>query len=131
MRTIIILITVMFGAHDCIADEYGSVTAIVKRVIDGDTIKVDIPGYPPIVGKNVSVRLYGVNTCELRSKSKVEARKAYEAKRYLASLLPVGTKVTLKRIERGKYFRIVAHVITEDGTNINIKIGTLIDLGVF
>ena len=41
---------------------------------DGDSITFDIPNAPPIVGKNMVIRLLGIDTPELR-KSKCEQEK--------------------------------------------------------
>ena len=44
------------------ATEYG--TATVSKVIsvyDGDTFRVDVDSLPPIVGKNIPIRLKGVD----------------------------------------------------------------------
>ena len=37
------------------------------RVIDGDTFACDIDEHSAIAGKNISIRLRGINTPELRS----------------------------------------------------------------
>ena len=46
--------------------DFGQAQAVVVRVCDGDTVVVDIPEYPPIIGKAIRVRLAGVNAPELR-----------------------------------------------------------------
>ena len=38
------------------------------RVIDGDTFRCDIDEHSAIAGKNISIRLRGIDTPELRSK---------------------------------------------------------------
>ena len=40
------------------------------KVIDGDTFRCDIDEHSAIAGKNISIRLRGINTPELRSRNK-------------------------------------------------------------
>jgi endonuclease YncB( thermonuclease family) len=76
---------------------------------DGDTITVDLPGHHPLFGKNISIRVAGIDTPEIKGKTECEKDKAKQArdlvKKYLKS-----SKITLKNCIRGKYFRIVADV---------------------
>ncbi len=78
---------------------------------DGDSITFDIPDTPAIVGKNMVVRLRGIDTPELKKKSCPAAReKAQQAKELVHSLLTNARTIRLHRIGRGKYFRILADV---------------------
>jgi endonuclease YncB( thermonuclease family) len=43
------------------AADYGSVNGTVLSVYDGDTFRVDISGWPPIIGKNIPVRVRGLD----------------------------------------------------------------------
>jgi endonuclease YncB( thermonuclease family) len=78
----LILLTLFFGALTVqAAPEYG--TVIVTKVIsvyDGDTFRVDIDSLPPIVGKNIPIRLNGVDTPEIRGKCKYEKDLAIKAR---------------------------------------------------
>lgn len=89
---------------------YGSARAVVVSVRDGDTLTVDVEGWPPLVGERIGVRLAGVDTPELRSKDPAERERARAAKDFTCSLAPPGTVIELRNIRRGKYFRIVADV---------------------
>lgn len=91
--------------------------ATVERVIDGDTIVLVIDkGFYDFSKK--SVRLFGINTPELRSSNPEEKKKAKEAKSFLEGILTVGTKVIIKSKELDKYGRPIA-VIYLDDVNIN------------
>ena len=57
------------------------------RVIDGDTFVCDIDEHSAIAGKNISIRLRGINTPELRSRNKEERRSAQLEKQRLSDLL--------------------------------------------
>lgn len=89
---------------------YGHLRAQVRRVVDGDTIVVNIPDYPAIVGQDIPVRLAGCDTPELRDKRPAIRRLARLAKEHVCRTLASGATVELRNIRRGKYFRLVAEV---------------------
>jgi len=80
------------------------------RNYDGDTITFNIKGVHPLIGKNISVRLRGIDTPEIRGKCYKERAMAYNAKYIVEFLLKTSKVITLKNVSRGKYFRIVADV---------------------
>lgn len=91
------------------------VRAVVVRIIDGDSLVVDIPSFPPIVGYRITVRIAGCDTPELRD-SRPEVRElAQQAKALTAGLAPAGSLVWLRDIRRDKYFRLLARVETAEG----------------
>ncbi|MGE4294017.1 MAG: thermonuclease family protein [Desulfovibrio sp.] len=96
---------------------YGHLQARLLRVVDGDTIVVDIPGYPDIVGRNISVRLAGCDTPELRDKRVEVRRLAVEARELVRTVLANCRVLELRNARRGKYFRIVADV-NADGEDL-------------
>jgi endonuclease YncB( thermonuclease family) len=78
---------------------------------DGDSITFNIPKAPAIVGKNMVIRLRGIDTPELKKKTCLaEKEKADAAKQLVYSLLKGARVINLHRIQRGKYFRILADV---------------------
>lgn len=97
---------------------YGDVrVSKLISIYDGDTFKVDIDEYPPIIGKNILVRIASVDCPEINSKDSDIKLKAYQAKIFSKNFLENGKNVTLKNMKRDKYFRIVADVIV-DGKNL-------------
>ena len=80
------------------------------RAYDGDTITVNIPRLPDVFGKNIGIRVRGVDTPEIRAKCDNEKYMAIRARNYVRSLLENAKKIDLINPERGKYFRIVADV---------------------
>ena len=98
--------------------DYGNVRAEFVRNYDGDTITVNIPGYPAIAGKNVSIRVKGIDTPEIRGKSNNERQLAIKARDVVGFLLKSAKEIELRNIQRGKYFRIVADVYF-DGKNLS------------
>jgi len=95
---------------------YGNV--VISRLVsvyDGDTFKVDINSFPPIVGKNISIRIYGIDTPEIRGTRTLEL--ANTAKLRARSILRNAKIIELRNMRRGKYFRILAEVWV-DGKNL-------------
>ena len=80
------------------------------RVIDGDTFRCDIDEHSAIAGKNISIRLRGINTPELRSRNPEERKSAILEKQRLFDLLNSARVIELRNIDRDKYFRIDADV---------------------
>ncbi|UZP67987.1 thermonuclease family protein [Desulfovibrio mangrovi] len=91
---------------------YGDMEAVVVRVVDGDTIIVDIPDLPPVIGKNIGIRISGCDTPELHDKRPEKRALAQQAKSFVTTLLQ-GKKVRLKDVKRGKYFRLIADVVIQ------------------
>jgi endonuclease YncB( thermonuclease family) len=100
------------------APEYG--TVIVSKVIsvyDGDTFRVDIDSLPSIVGKNIPIRLNGVDTPEIQGKCQHEKDLAIKARDFVRNKLANAKEIKLTKLQRGKYFRVVANVLL-DGVSL-------------
>jgi len=70
--------------------------AVVTRVLDGDTVKVRIEGWPEAVQDQL-IRLDGIDTAETGKKAKcsVERTKAAAAKAFVQKWLPIGSKIVI------------------------------------
>jgi micrococcal nuclease len=100
------------------APEYGTVTVSkVISVYDGDTFRVDIDSLPPIVGKNIPIRLNGVDTPEIQGKCQYEKDLALKARDFVRNKLANAKEIKLTKLQRGKYFRVVADVYV-DGVSL-------------
>lgn len=94
--------------------------ALVNRVVDGDTVSLEIDlGFS--IYKKSNCRLWGINTPELRSKDKEEKEKAIMAKDYLTEILPIGLSVTIKSKNLDKYGRPLIEIFVNN-MNINDEI---------
>lgn len=93
----------------------GTNEVIVKHVIDGDTILVEING------TTEKVRLIGINTPEIHHPTKGVERYGYEAKRFTSGLLKEGDRIKLEfdLQKRDKYGRLLAYVYLSDGRFLN------------
>ncbi|HEV7887191.1 MAG TPA: thermonuclease family protein [Acidimicrobiales bacterium] len=96
-------------------------SAVVTRVVDGDTIRVRMADG----GGSEAVRLIGVDTPEsVKPRTPVECF-AKEAAAHTAELVPPGTAVRLVRdVEaRDRYGRLLAYVYrAEDGLFVNLAL---------
>jgi micrococcal nuclease len=89
----------------------------VVSVTDGDTFKITWPHFPALLGKDIPVRIYGIDAPEIHSHNICEQKKAEEAKQFLTHLLTTSKRVVLTHSKRDKYFRILSEV-EADGTNV-------------
>ncbi len=103
---------------------HGSDAMVVElvRVVDGDTIMVNIEGWPEIVGRNIGIRVAGCDTPELRDKRPDVREMAYRAKNTVRMVLENAQVIELRNISRGKYFRLVADVYADGANLTNILI---------
>ena len=121
MKQLIICI-VIFTSSSFAGDSYGNVFVdTVLSVYDGDTFRCNILGWQKIVGKNIPIRVAGVDTPEMRGVSTEEKELAKMARDYTLKLLKSGKVIELRNCRRGKYFRIVADVYI-DGKNLALEL---------
>tara|TARA_R110001606_G_scaffold2647_3_gene11477 strand:- start:269 stop:700 length:432 start_codon:yes stop_codon:yes gene_type:complete len=95
--------------------------ATVVRVVDGDTIRLDIDLGFDIVLNNQSVRLYRVDTPECRTRDLKEKAAGLLSKSVVKGFVDQGSKVVIKTSldTKGKFGRILGTIITDNGININ------------
>ena len=117
MRVLItILILISFNSQA--KPQYGTVTVSkVISVYDGDTFRVNIDSLPPIVGKNIAIRVNGIDTPEIRGKCQYEKDLALKARDFVRVKLANAKEIKLTNLQRGKYFRVVASVLV-DGVSL-------------
>ena len=118
-KIIVLFLPLLFcNAPHSYAESYGDYQgAIYLQNYDGDTIRFDLPRYPPIAGDDIRVRVNGIDTPEIKGKCEKEKYDAQQAKNMVADILKDSKNITLRNMERGKYFRIAADVIV-DGERI-------------
>ena len=95
--------------------------ATVKRIIDGDSLILDIDLGFYMFMNETKIRLYGLDTPEMNAEDPLLRLQAVLATRYLFDNLQIGDKVTIKTVldKREKYGRLLATVFTKEGLNIN------------
>jgi micrococcal nuclease len=98
---------------------YGDLEGVVYLGnYDGDTVRFNMPGLHPLIGQNISIRVRGIDTPEIRGKCPAEKRMAKLAKDVVRRFMEKASKITLRQVGRGKYFRIVAYV-EADGVDVS------------
>lgn len=96
----------------------------VTRVIDGDTLKVQIEGFPEELADHLSIRILGLDTPEKgrRAKCDKERKMGQAATAYTTKLLTGSHEVIFKNIKWDKYGgRILATVIV-DGKDLTDEV---------
>ena len=84
--------------------------ATVTRIVDGDTIDVDVDlGFDTWLKKQ-RVRMHGIDTPESRTRDLVEKAYGKLSTKYLEDRIPVGSIVKLKSHGKGKFGRILGSI---------------------
>jgi len=99
----------------------------IVRVVDGDTVDVDIDLGFGVVLKKERVRIMGIDTPESRTRDKVEDLFGEKAKSRMKELLGESAVLVCKKYDsKGKFGRVLGDLSTEDGrmvTDILIEEG--------
>jgi endonuclease YncB( thermonuclease family) len=107
---VVLLMPWSAGALDCQHDSKTFRCVKYVKNYDGDTITVKIPDVHPLIGKDISVRILGIDTPEKNGTRPCEKAKARDAQRLVENLLKRAKTVELRNVDRDKYFRILAEV---------------------
>ena len=94
--------------------------AKVVKVVDGDTMDVDIDlGFSIILAKQ-RIRLFGIDTPESRTRDKEEKFYGKLAGQFLKDRCKKGSYITLRTYldKKGKFGRILGEIVV-DGVNLN------------
>ena len=100
----------------------------ILKVVDGDTVDVDIDlGFSTVLKKQ-RVRLMGIDTPESRTRDLVEKLFGKASKKHLTHLLSEGD-ITLISHDKGKFGRILGELFVhnEDESVININKQMILD----
>ncbi|MBU0728201.1 MAG: thermonuclease family protein [Proteobacteria bacterium] len=130
MRSVIVLVLIVqllaMTAHAGTSKTYGSIyNAEYVAAIDGNTIIMNLPGMHPLIGKQVEVRIRGIDVPNLNSHCEQERTLAKKARDIVASLLLKARVIHLENVGRDLRFRVTATVIADgkDVSDVLIKIG--------
>ena len=91
----------------------------IVKIIDGDTVDVDIDLGFGVWMTNERVRLYGVDTPESRTRDLEEKKYGLAAKDFVLSYLPEDSYQTLVTVKdkAGKFGRVLGKFVVELGDN--------------
>jgi micrococcal nuclease len=91
----------------------------IVKVVDGDTVDVDIDLGFGVWMKNERVRLYGIDAPESRTRDKEEKKYGLASKKYVQDHMPVNSKQTLRTIKDnvGKFGRVLGVFVLPEHNN--------------
>ena len=115
MKNILFIVIILMPFSIIEANQSKSYT--VEKIIsvyDGDTFRADIKGLPDIIGKNIAIRILGIDTPEIKGKCEEEKVVAIKARDFSRKALFNAKTITLKNLKRDKYFRLLADVYFDD-----------------
>ena len=95
----------------------GYIVSEIISVYDGDTFRANINELPDIVGKNIAIRILGIDTPEIKGECEKEKTLAIKARDFARKALFNAEVVIVKNLKRDKYFRLLADVYF-DNTNL-------------
>jgi micrococcal nuclease len=87
----------------------GPYRATVVRVIDADTIEVNVELWPNLV-QGATVRVRGVDAPETRSSCETEKALGIEAREWVKEIYPVGEVIRIEDVEPDSLSRYIADV---------------------
>ena len=96
----------------------------ILRVVDGDTVDVDIDLGFGVWLRKERIRLYGIDTPESRTRDLVEKVFGLKAKEKVQNWLPVGSTQVLQseKDSAGKFGRILGEIFDPDSmVSINVQ----------
>ena len=94
----------------------------VTRVVDGDTVDVDIDLGFGMIYKKQRVRLMGIDTPESRTRNLEEKFYGLQSKAFLKSLIDKADQIQLVSHEKGKFGRILGELFDPDSmVSINVQ----------
>jgi micrococcal nuclease len=96
----------------------------IVRVVDGDTVDVDIDLGFDTWRCGERIRLYGVDTPECRTLDAEEKAAGFLAKEFVEDALHVGGTYRLQTKEKGKFGRYLGTIYLTDDTSINAALVT-------
>ena len=95
----------------------------VTKVVDGDTVDVDIDLGFAVVLKKQRVRLYEIDTPESRTRDLEEKKFGLAAKKYLKNKLENATNIYLTSHDKGKFGRILGELFIDDNEkSVNMQL---------
>lgn len=99
--------------------------ATIRRVVDGDTVDVDIDLGFGVIMANQRIRLKGIDTPESRTRDLVEKKFGKLAARFLTEQLGETCTLRTTKDKKGKFGRILGEFITKDSEGISLSINEL------
>ena len=117
----ILFVFLMFFSLNAFAEKTGVVhDALILRVIDGDTVTFLAEWLPDPLKKELSIRIYGVDTPEKGSRAKcdLENKKAIDASKFTKKMIESSTNIQIVLFDWDKYGGRVLGDVLVDGKSL-------------
>lgn len=111
-----LLIILLFLPSLLSANSYTAYQATVVKVLDGDTLKLDVAIWPGLT-QRISLRLNGIDTPEKRGSPPCEKELAKKATEFTRQFVSSGT-VTVSDVSLGKYAGRVLGSVSVSGKDL-------------
>ena len=121
MMNKILFVFFMFCSLNAFAEKTGVVhDALILRVIDGDTVTFLAEWLPDPLKKELSIRIYGVDTPEKgrRAKCDLENKKAIDASKFTKKMIESSTNIQIVLFDWDKYGGRVLGDVLVDGKSL-------------
>ena len=96
----------------------------ITRVVDGDTVDVDVDLGWDTWRRGERIRLYGIDTPECRTRDDEEKAAGLLAKKFVEQMLHVGETYKLETREKGKFGRYLGVIKIAGDLTINTALVT-------
>jgi len=96
----------------------------ITRVVDGDTVDVDVDLGWDTWRRGERIRLYGIDTPECRTRDDEEKAAGLLAKKFVEQMLHVGGTYKLETREKGKFGRYLGVIKITGNLTINTALVT-------
>ena len=95
----------------------------IVKIVDGDTVDVDIDLGFGIWIKNERVRLYGIDAPESRTSDKEEKKYGLASKKFVSEMMPIGSYQILSTMKDGvgKYGRVLGDFVLPSYNNQSLN----------
>ena len=93
---LLFIISFLLNYAQCESPKYDFNNVHYIKNYDGDTITVNIPDIHPLLGSEISVRVYGIDTPELKTDDKCEKEIALKAQAFVETMIKNAKKIHLK-----------------------------------
>jgi len=118
MKKIILLISIFLFLFLNNVQAYGPYNAVALKVIDGDTIRLEVEVWPTIAA-HVDLRLLGIDTPEIyRPNCTKEKELGLKAQAFVVELLKLDALVIINKIKEDKFSGRVDGILIAEGRNV-------------
>lgn len=97
-----------------LSKSYGHAKVKVGNITSGDTMLVDVDEWPAVIGRQIPVRVFGIDAPEVTDDNDELRLMALAARDFTSRFLTSAKVVELRFICRDKYFRLHASVYADD-----------------